>query len=68
MPSFNNPILWLKSGVQTKPEKQLRQMEDKLFDLEGQLVVLAQIMLFSLEEKHTLATLQGKEEKMMRQA
>ena len=42
--------------------------EDKLFNLEAQLVVLAQTMLHSSEEEHTLSTLQWKEEKLMRQA
>ena len=49
-----------------KPEKQLRQMVDKLFDLEGQLVVLAQTTLHSSEEEGMLATLWRREEKLMR--
>ena len=66
MPSFNNPILQLKGGVQMKLEMQLRQMEDRLFDLEGQLVVLVQTMPCSSEEECTLDKLQRREGKLIR--
>ena len=44
------------------------QKEDKLFYLEGQLLVLAQTMPHSLEEECMLAALWRREEKLMRWA
>ena len=43
-------------------------MEDKLFDLVGQIVVLTQTTPHSSEEERTLATLQEREEWLMRKA
>ena len=46
-------------------EKRLVQMEDELFDLAGQIVVLTLTTLHSLEEEQMLANLQEQEEQLM---
>ena len=58
MSSFNNSVLQLKGGVQMEQEKWLVQMENELFNLAGQIIVLTQTMPHSSEEEWTLATLQ----------
>ena len=46
----------------------LVQMEDELFDLVGQIIVLTQTTLHSMEEEQMLATLQEGEEQLMSKA
>ena len=53
-------------GWRTDKAKEVTETEDKLFDLEGQLVLLAQTMPHCLEEECMLVTLQRREEKLMR--
>ena len=57
MSRLNNSILWLKGGVWIEMEKHLVQMEDKLFNLAGQIVVLMQTTPCSMRKEQTLATL-----------
>ena len=68
MSSLNNPTLHLKGGVWTEQEKHLTQTKDELFDLAGQIVVLAQTTPCSREEERTLTALQEREEHLMSKA
>ena len=54
--------------MQTEQETQLVQMEDELFDLVGQIVVLVQTTPFSSEEEQTLTVLQERKEWLMSKA